>query len=389
MRCAANIEDRPAQAGRPTMPRRSSPPAAPPNDQPAQGDAPARRARPAEADLKAGKLQMADIARLANVSVSTVSRALANNPRLSEETRSRVHELARSLNYTVNVGAQILRGKAMRTVAVAFPYHSEQRQHFKDPFFLAMLGSIGDALIDSGHSMLIVGVEFGRSELLTDAHATGQAIGTIVLGQENNHSRFNELAVRGLPFVVWGARMPDQLYCTVGSDNVMGGRQATAHLLACGARRVVFLGDYKLAEISQRHQGYLSALADAGIAPDTALSRPIPFIDSSVRQEVARMLAEGLAFDAVFAVSDMMALAAVVALRDHGRRVPEDVQVVGFDDIRLAAESHPPLTTVRQSVEEAGRTLVQLLLAKLAGQAVASVVMPTNLVVRDSTRTRA
>ena len=142
-----------------------------------------------------------------------------------------------------------LRGKPLRTVAVAFPYHPEQRQHFKDPFFLATLGSIGDALIDSGHSMLIVGVQSDRSEMLTQPHETGQAIGTIILGQENNHRRFNELALRDMPFVVWGARLQDQLYCTVGSDNVMGGRQATEHLLACGARRIAFFGDSSLAEI--------------------------------------------------------------------------------------------------------------------------------------------
>ncbi|MBQ0932143.1 LacI family DNA-binding transcriptional regulator [Ideonella sp. 3Y2] len=331
---------------------------------------------------------MADIARLANVSISTVSRALSNNPRLSEETRNRVNELARSLNYSINVGAQILRGKAMQTVAVAFPYHPEHRQHFKDPFFLATLGSIGDALIDSGHSMLIVGVETDKSETLTQPHESGQAIGTIMLGQENNHDRFNELAVRGLPFVVWGARLPDQLYCTVGSDNLMGGRQATEHLLDCGARRVAFFGDGSLAEIGQRHQGYEAALVAAGLTPDPQLYRPVPFVDAAVQREVTAMLAQGVEFDAVFAASDLVALAVIAALRDHGRQVPQDVQVVGFDDIRLAAESHPALTTIRQSIDEAGRVLVQLLLDKLAGRRVESVMMPTRLMVRQSTRAR-
>jgi len=335
---------------------------------------------------RASKLQMADIARLANVSISTVSRALANNPRLSEETRTRVNELARSLNYSINIGARIMRGKPMQTVAVAFPYHPQQRQHFKDPFFLSILGSIGDALIDSGHSMLIVGVDADKSELLTQPHESGQAIGTIMLGQENSHARFNELAVRGLPFVVWGGRMPDQLYCTVGSDNIQGGRLATAHLLACGARRVAFFGDVELPEIGLRHQGYLAALSEAGLPDDPALSRLVPFADKLARQEIERMLAENVDFDAVFACSDLMALAVVSALRDQGRRVPEDVQVVGFDDIRLAADSNPPLTTVRQSIEEAGRLLVQLLLDKLEGRSVASVVMPATLVVRGSTR---
>lgn len=329
---------------------------------------------------------MADIARLANVSISTVSRALSNHPRLSEDTRRRVHELAKSLNYSVNVGAQILRGKSLRTVAVAFPYHPEQRKHFKDPFFLATLGAIGDALIDSGHSMLVVAVEAAKSSALTQPHETGQAIGTIMLGQENNHQLFNELAVRRLPFVVWGARLTDQLYCTVGSDNVMGGQQATSHLLAAGARRIAFFGDYSLAEMGQRYFGYQQAHAAAGRKVFAELCRPVAFADEAVREEVNRMLDAGIAFDAVFACSDLMALTVISALKARGRRVPEDIQVVGFDDITAAAEANPPLTTVRQSVEEAGRRLVTLLLDKLDGKPVESVVLPTELIIRGSTR---
>ncbi|SFU89836.1 LacI family DNA-binding transcriptional regulator [Pseudoduganella namucuonensis] len=328
---------------------------------------------------------MADIARLANVSVSTVSRALANNPRLSEETRSRINELAKSLNYSINVGAQILKGKPLRTVAVAFPYHSQRRQHFKDPFFLALLGAIGDALIDSGHSMLVVGVEEARSGELLQAHETGQAIGTIMLGQEYNHELFNELAVRGMPFVVWGARLSKQLYCTVGSDNAMGGRQATEHLLRQGARRIAFFGDRRLPELGLRYEGYLQAHADLGLDADPALYRPVPFVEASVQAEVERMLREKTAFDAVFSCSDVVALTVMSTLRDGGLRVPQDVMVTGFDDIRAAAQSNPPLTTVRQSIEEAGRILVALLLETLGGRRVESVVLPTELLVRQST----
>lgn len=332
------------------------------------------------------KLQMADIARLANVSISTVSRALSNHPRLSEETRTRINELARSLNYSINAGAQILRGKPLRTVAVAFPYHPEQRQHFKDPFFMALIGSIGDALIDSDHSMLVVGVDAEKIELLTQTHETGQAIGTIMLGQDQHHPYLNELAVRGLPFVVWGARLPDQLYCTVGSDNVMGGRQATEHLLRAGARRIAFFGDRNLPEFAQRYAGHVQALHQAGLTCDERLYRPVPFAVEAIHTEVEVLLREKVDFDAVFACGDVMAMSVVATLRAHAVRVPEDVQVVGFDDLSLAANTYPPLTTVRQSIDAAGKTLVALLLAHLAGEAIESVVMPTELVVRASTR---
>ncbi len=338
---------------------------------------------------KPSRLQMADIARLANVSISTVSRALSNHPRLSEQTRERINELARSLNYSADAGAQMLRGKRLNTVAVAFPYHPQQRQHFRDPFFLALIGRIGDALIDRGYSMLVVGVEEAQFERITAAYDTRQAIGTILLGQENYHRRINELAVRGVPFVVWGARLRDQLYCTVGSDNLLGGRLATEHLLAAGARRIAFFGDPTLSEIAQRHEGWIAAQQARGLTPDPRLVRPMPFEAEAARREVDRLIEDGVDFDAVFAASDVLAVAALSALKSHGRRVPEDVQVVGFDDIPLAAQASPALTTVRQDLEAAGRALVDLLLAALDGQAIEPLILPTTLVVRDSTRTPA
>ncbi|WP_240668409.1 MULTISPECIES: LacI family DNA-binding transcriptional regulator [Piscinibacter] len=334
---------------------------------------------------KPSRLQMADIARLANVSISTVSRALSNHPRLSEETRQRIHELARSLHYSVDAGAQMMRGKQPPTVAVAFPYHPTERQHFKDPFFLALIGAIGDALIDSGHNMLIEAVQADDFERVAKPYETRQCIGTILLGQEHYHDRINALAVRGIPFVVWGARLKDQLYCSVGSDNTLGGRQATEHLLAHGARRILFLGDPSLPEIAQRHEGWLAAQRAHGIEPEAGLTRPVPFVPQAARAEIERVLADGPAFDAVFAASDRLALAAMAALQARQRRVPQDVQVVGFDDIALSAEANPPLTTVRQDLETAGKTLVERLLAKLAGQAVEPVLLPTTLVVRGST----
>lgn len=335
---------------------------------------------------KPSRLQMADLARLANVSVSTVSRALANHPRLSAETRARINELARSLNFSADAGAQMLRGKRLNTVAVVFPYHAAQRQHFRDPFFLTLIGRIGDALIDRGYSMLVVGVEAAQFERVSAAYDTRQAIGTILLGQEDYHQRINELAVRGVPFVVWGARLRDQLYCTVGSDNLLGGRQATEHLLQAGARRIAFFGDPTLPEIAQRHEGWLAAHRARGLQPDPGLARPMPFDAEAARREVGRMIDEGLDADAVFAASDVLALAAVSALKSRGRRVPEDVQVVGFDDIPLAAQASPALTTVRQDLEAAGHALVERLLAALDGQVIEPLMLPTTLVARETTR---
>ena len=338
------------------------------------------------APLRNVPVQMADIARLAGVSVSTVSRALSESSLVNPETRARVAELARSLNYSINVGAQNLRLKHNNTVAVIVPYEPDTRQHLSDPFFLSLIGSLADALTERGHDMLLTRVDAGRLDQAAQVFHTGRAMGIVLVGQWHHHEQLNQMAVRGVPFVVWGAQLPQQLYPTVGSDNLAGGRLATAHLLAQGARRIVFLGDPELPEAALRLQGYLQAHAEAGISPDASLQRPVPFVPERVAPELDALRRQKLGFDAVFAASDLLAMAAISALRQQGRAVPEDVLVVGYDDIALAAHFIPPLSTVAQPIAEAGRVLVALLLAQLAGQRLGSRLLDTALVLRDSSR---
>jgi DNA-binding LacI/PurR family transcriptional regulator len=343
---------------------------------------------PTEADTSAARqrrLQMADIARLAGVSTSTVSRALAGSKLISEETRTRVLELARSLKYNINIGAQNLRLKQNRTVGVVVPYDPATRQHLSDPFFLAMLGSLADALTEQGFDMLVSRVDAGALDAAAAPFDTGRVIGIVLIGQWRHHDQLNQLAARHVPIVVWGAQLPQQLYCTVGSDNLAGGALAGAHLLAQGRRRIAFFGDVNLPEIDHRYQGLCQALATAGIAPEPALLVPAAFVPDGGRLAVEELLRRDVGFDAVFAGSDLLAMGAINALRQHGLDVPGRVAVVGYDDIELASYFHPPLSTVRQPMREAGRALVGALLALADGQPAASVQLPTELIVRSST----
>lgn len=346
---------------------------------------PARTPGDAAAAGAASRLQMADIAHLAGVSVSTVSRALAGSSLVSAATRERVAELARSLNYTINVGAQNLRLKQNRTISVVVPQDPTTRQHLSDPFFLSLIGSLADALTDRGHEMLLSRVEADRIERAAQAYETGRAAGIVLVGQWHHHEQLNRLASRGVPMVVWGAQIPGQLYATVGSDNVQGGRQMTEHLLARGCRRIVFMGDTALEEIGLRHLGHTQALAAAGQVADPALTRLVPFEAAAIEQHVRQLLAEGLPFDAVFCASDLMAMTVIGLLNREGLRVPEDVRVGGYDDIALAAHLHPSLTTVRQPIAMAGEQLVEALLAQLGGERPAPRQLVTELIVRDST----
>ena len=336
------------------------------------------------AAARPSRVQMADIARLAGVSVATVSRALSLSPLVNAATRERVAELAKSLNYSINAGAQNLRLKQNKTVAVIVPYDPQTRQHLSDPFFLSLIGSLADALTERGHDMLLTRVPADRLDLAAQTYQTGRALGIVLIGQWHHHDQLNEMAVRGVPFVVWGAQMPQQLYATVGGDNLSGGRLATAHLLGLGARRVLFLGDPELPEIGLRAQGWREAHALAGVPLDEALVRPLPFVAEQIAAEVERLVRSRQRFDAVFAASDLTAMTAVSTLMRLGVAVPGQVRVAGYDDIALAEHFHPPLTTVRQPINAAGVLLVETLLAQLSGERPTSTLLPTELVVRHS-----
>lgn len=330
------------------------------------------------------RLQMVDIARLAGVSVSTVSRALNGSELVNAETRQRVAELARSLNYSINFGARNLRLQENKTVAVVVPYDPKSRQHISDPFFLSIVGSIADALTDRGYDMLLSRVDAERLDLASHWFDSGKAIGVILIGQWRQHDQLNDMAARKLPLVVWGGEMPQQLYCSVGGDNVLGGALATRHLLALGRRRIAFVGDARLPEVWLRQQGYQQALGDAGLQADAALELPAAFEPGVATGQLRDFFAARPDFDGVFCCSDVLAMLMVQALRAAGRRVPEDVAVIGYDDMPLAAFCDPPLTTVHQPVAEAGAELVEALLGQLRGERAGPRTMPVYLKLRDS-----
>lgn len=342
-------------------------------------------AAPGAPHLERRRPQMADIARLAGVSISTVSRALAGSELVNAETRERVRALAASLNYTVNLGAQNLRKQRNRTIAVVIPYDRVSRQHISDPFFLSMVGALADALTDSGFDMLLSRVD---SESLDDAAKlvdSGVAIGIVLIGQWRHHDQLNALAARDVPIVVWGAQLPEQLYCTVGGDNHLGGLLATRHLIGRGRQRIAYLGDTRLPEVELRHAGYVQALEEADLPAAPELLIDAPFDMEAARSATAAALRRlRPRFDAIVAASDLLAIAAIQALREARLAVPTDVSVVGYDDITLAGYFDPPLTTVHQPVGQAGAELVDALLALIDGQKPAPRLVPVRLVERRS-----
>jgi DNA-binding LacI/PurR family transcriptional regulator len=340
----------------------------------------------AKSDAENRKIQMADIARLAGVSISTVSRALSGSTLINEETRQRIAELAKSLSYTVNLGAKNLRSGENRTVGVVIPYLSDHRQHVTDPFFLAMLGSLADHLTDQNFDLLFSRIDARDIQNVAALYDSGRVCGIIIIGQWSQHDSLNQLARRQIPFVVWGGQLPQQMYCSVGSDNYNGGLLATTHLLQLGKQRVVFMGDRDATEAQQRYQGYVAAHAQMGKVLDPDLYLSCPFTEPEAQVAMAGFLAKGIAFDALFAASDLIAIHAMGVMRVQGLQVPQDVCVVGYDDVGMAAHSFPPLTTVSQPMDLAGEALVSSLLTVIRQGHADSRMITTALVERDSTR---
>ena len=327
---------------------------------------------------------IADIARLAGVSKSTVSRALNDSPLIGEETKARIHSLAREHNFQINAPARRLSMRQSRTIAfVTHAYHKDFS--VADLFGLEIMGGISSGLASREYDLLVIHVDPHDTKWARQYYDTGRVDGFILMTSTRKQSHVKALLDLGAPFIIWGVPPPKQKYCSVTGDNVTGGRLATEHLIGLGRRRIGFIGgpDYEL-EVQQRRSGYELALQEAGRAADPELIEHGDFSNTSGAEALKRLIQKSPDLDAVFVNSDLMAIAAMDAIREGGRRVPEDIAVVGYDDLSIAAHSNPPLTTVRQNIPLAGKLLAQNLIEYLQTGMPTNVSIPVELIVRKS-----
>jgi DNA-binding LacI/PurR family transcriptional regulator len=329
-----------------------------------------------------------DIAEIAGVSQATVSRALRNSPLVREETRERIQKIARELNYFVNRNAAGLRTQQSNTIAVLVFDETEGKDVQINPFFLSMFGYITRSAAALGYDVLV-----SLQQLSDDWHieyqASRRADGLILLGYGDYvkyRQKLDALAEANTRFIIYGVVVEDQPGYSVGCDNVAGGIQATQHLLELGRKRIVILGDTtkRHPEFQSRRDGYRQALQDAGLEENPELVVHAENTEEDGYRAIAELAASGVDFDAVFAVTDMMAIGAIQALKDAGRQVPDDVGVVGFDDLPRAPYVTPPLTTVRQNLREAGEGLVDAIVRLIQGKEVEPRQTRPELIVRVS-----
>jgi DNA-binding LacI/PurR family transcriptional regulator len=338
--------------------------------------------------MKTTKPTSRDIAHEAGVSQATVSRALRGSPLVHPETRRRIVEIAKQLNYRVDQHAAGLRSRRSRTLALLLFADPTGDESQINPFFLSMLGSITRAAAARDYDVLV-----SFQQLSDHWHAryeaSHRADGIILLGYGDYVSyteKLQALADAQAHFIIWGPRVDELPGHSLGCDNIDGALQATRHLVALGRRRIAFLGGASehCPEFEHRHRGYRQALAEAGLEADPDLRVDADNQEQSGFRAAEKLLETGKPFDGIFAASDLIAIGALRRLQDEGLNVPRDVSVVGFDDIPAASYVNPGLTTVHQDTVRAGELLVANLLELIAGRPVESSLLPPKLVIRES-----
>lgn len=328
--------------------------------------------------------KLKDIAAKANVSVSTVSRALNDHPAINLQTKRAIWALARSEGYVFKPSMPTLVSGTESTIVIVIPRPQARRGRISDPFFQELIGGIAEAARENACDILISHLVPTKADDILNFVTASRANGVIFLGQSGLHEVFNTLGVDGTSFLVWGAELPGQNYCSIGSDNERGGRRATEHLLRLGRKHIAFLGNIEAPEAWQRYLGYKQALDRAGVAWDEKLVMPAHFEIESAQAAVRQLIANNVKVDGIFAASDLIALGAIQALIKSGLSVPDDVSVVGYDDVMLSAYSQPALSTISQDINRAGRILVSKLLEAREGGKLLSERLPTDLIVRES-----
>jgi DNA-binding LacI/PurR family transcriptional regulator len=324
---------------------------------------------------------LAEMAKLAGVSMATVSRALADNELIALKTRQRIQALAQQAGFTVNPAARMLRTRQSHTIALILPLGHEKGQHLSDPFFMAMLAYLADAVSQRGYDLLLKRIEPQHDNWLRQIIDRSRVDGVLVIGQSDQAAVLQEIGKTYEPMVVWGQLSIGQSYLSVGVDNIEGGRLAAKRLRDGGRRRLAFLGNTAVPEFAARYEGFLSAL-QADTQPPVLVPAHLTSQDAFNAAEV--LLRDYPDIDGVFAASDVVAMSVIRAAVASGRSVPKDLSVIGFDDVPIAAQSNPPLTTIRQDVERGTALMCDLLFRRMKGEACASVCLPPELIVRGS-----
>lgn len=326
------------------------------------------------------------VARVAGVSRATVSRVVNGNPKVAPDVRRTVERAVDRLGYVPNPAARSLVTRKSQSIGLVIAEPAGRL--FEEPFFLRLLRGIGAALSSRELQLVLLMPQSPHEESRAERYLTaGHVDGALLASLHGNDPLPAAVARRGIPVVVGGRPPRGAAVSYVDVDNVQGARSAVEHLVAGGRRAIATIsGPSDMSAGFDRLAGYRQALDAAGRARDPRLEGLGDFTQSGGAEAMRRILAARPDVDAVFAASDLMAAGAIQVLRAAGKRIPDDIAIVGFDDSPIAETADPPLSSVRQPIEEMGAEMVRLLLEHAAdpGAVPRTVILATQLVRRRS-----
>jgi LacI family transcriptional regulator len=323
-----------------------------------------------------------EVACAAGVSSTTVSHVINETRFVSEVVRTRVLDAIKDLGYQPNVLARSLRRGETRTIGLILPDSA-------NPFFAEIGRCIEAAAFDFDYSVVLCNSEgnLRREQHYTEVLTTKQVDGIVFVAAGDHANSLSILLDRGLPFVLIDRDLPDVKADTVLGDNHQGGYLATRHLLALGHRQIGCIsGPSNVTPSAQRVTGYRQALTEVALPIEESLILRGNFHPESGWAAASKLLRRPTPPTAIFACNDLMAIGVIRAAADAGRRIPEDLAVVGFDDIELSAFTAPPLTTVRQPTTDMGRRAVKLLTDRISSRELPHrrEILPPTLTIRKS-----
>jgi LacI family transcriptional regulator len=328
------------------------------------------------------RVTIAEVARRARVSKATVSRVLNNKGDVDASTAIRVREVIAATGYTPSARAVGLAKGRTQTVGMLVP-------GLTWPWMGDVLQGVADVLEAMGYGLLLNTMNRGADSLTQFArHVSSNAFdGLLLVEPPDSLEYITTLHESGLPVVMIDDRGRHRGFASVATSNREGAADAAHHLLNAGRRNLAIVtGPAEFGCTRDRTDGFRDVMAGAGIRLDPDMLVEGDFTRDGGRAVFQPIVASGVALDGVFAQNDLMAVGVLDALRESGRSVPDDVAVVGFDDIPIAAHTQPSLTTVRQPSREMGEAAARMLLSRLAGEELpeAPLIVPTSLVVRES-----
>ncbi|MFC3885076.1 LacI family DNA-binding transcriptional regulator [Bacillus songklensis] len=311
-----------------------------------------------------------DIARVAGVSVTTVSRALNGYSDVNEETRKKIVEVAKQLNYSPNTLARGLVMKKSKTIGLLVS--GMNRENAKDNFTFQVLCGINECASVREYDLILFNTDSSRQreKTYTQLCRERKVDGVIIQGIKLDDPYLKEVMESNIPCVLVDIPVETKTVGYVSTDNVLGAKKAVEHLIELGHRNIAMVNGYKQAFVSQqRLKGYEKALKEHGIKVKKNWIVDGEFEEEKAKEVVLSLLSSAPDITAIFCASDLMALGALKACQQQGISVPHDLSIAGYDDILLASYVTPPLTTVSQNIFEIGYEAADLLIDMLEGKA--------------------